>query len=150
MKVINLRKEKQYLEAGIAFLTEHWGNQPIYLDCLTRTVNTDHVLPHWFFLIEDGRIIGSAGLVTNDFISSMEYWPWLCALTIDEEYRGMNLGSQLISAVVAQARESGFDELYLCTDHIGYYETFGFVYDSVGYHPWGESSRIYRKKLTVH
>jgi len=41
------------------------------------------------------------------------------------------------------AKKCRFTHLYLCSDHIGYYEKYGFTYLGVGYHPWGESSRIY-------
>ena len=27
------------------------------------------------------------------------------------------------------------------------YEKYGFEYSGIGYHPWGESSRIYKKTL---
>ncbi|TYR78647.1 hypothetical protein FZC66_18785 [Priestia megaterium] len=39
--------------------------------------------------------------------------------------------------------KAGFNKVFLCTDHIGYYEKYGFTYIDDGYHPWGSSSRIY-------
>ncbi|NLG25403.1 MAG: GNAT family N-acetyltransferase, partial [Clostridiales bacterium] len=45
------------------------------------------------------------------------------------------------------ARLAGFLSLYLVTDHVGYYEKYGFAHIGVGYHPWGETSRIYRRGL---
>ena len=36
-----------------------------------------------------------------------------------------------------------YDRLYLCTDHTGFYERYGWKFIGTGYHPWGESSRIY-------
>ena len=41
----------------------------------------------------------------------------------------------------------GFNAMYLCTDHVGYYERYGFEHVGTGYHPWGDSSRIYEIKL---
>jgi N-acetylglutamate synthase-like GNAT family acetyltransferase len=41
------------------------------------------------------------------------------------------------------AKKIGFDNLYLCTEHIGFYEKFGFLCIAQGYHPWREESRIY-------
>lgn len=32
------------------------------------------------------------------------------------------------------AKKGGFFHLYLCTDHIGYYEKYGFTYVGTGYH----------------
>lgn len=39
--------------------------------------------------------------------------------------------------------EAGINKLYLCTNHIGYYENYNFEYIDMGYHPWGDESRIY-------
>lgn len=45
------------------------------------------------------------------------------------------------------AKNAGFIAVYLCTDHIGYYEKYGFEYIGDGYHPWKEISRIYKFTL---
>ena len=41
------------------------------------------------------------------------------------------------------AAAAGFPAVYLCTDHVGYYEKYGFRHVGTGYHPWGDESRIY-------
>jgi len=53
----------------------------------------------------------------------------------------------LIDKAKRDAKEARFEYLYLSTDHIGYYEKFGFMYIGQGYHPWGDESRIYQFKL---
>lgn len=88
-------------------------------------------------------IVAGAGLIPNDFISRMDLMPWLCALYVEEPWRGHALGERLIRHLRSDAARMGFRQLYLCTDHIGYYERYGFKYVAQGWHPWGESSRIY-------
>jgi N-acetylglutamate synthase-like GNAT family acetyltransferase len=73
----------------------------------------------------------------------MDLWPWLCALYIEPDYRGQGLGFKIIKRITEDTRAGGFEKLYLCTDHIGYYEKCGFKFIGEGYHPWGDTSRIY-------
>ena len=58
-----------------------------------------------------------------------------------------NLGQVLIDRAIVEAELLGFKTLNLCTDHIGYYEKFGFRYLGSCYHPWGEESRLYQIDL---
>lgn len=77
----------------------------------------------------------------------MDLYPWICGLYIEEKYRGNHYGSLLLKKAKEDTKKGGFSYLYLCTDHIGYYEKYGFTYNGLGYHPWGESSRIYQSEL---
>lgn len=119
----------------------------IYEDCISNCIHAENPLPQWYLLETTGETIGCAGLITNDFISRGDLYPWLCALFIDEKHRGKEYGKLLIEKAKQDTKEFGFDYLNLCTEHIGYYEKYNFKYIGQGYHPWGETSRIYQISL---
>lgn len=77
----------------------------------------------------------------------MDLYPWICALYIEEKNRGNSYGKLLLEQAKQEAKKAGFKSIYLCTDHVGYYEQYGFKYLAQGYHPWGEESRIYETTL---
>jgi len=146
LTIISLRQQPEQLELFLNFFVRHWHNEAVYRDCLTACLSSASPLPQWYLLVNQADdIIGGAGLITNDFISRMDLWPWLCALYIEELYRGKAYGKELIEHVRREAARLGFAHLYLCTGHIGYYEKYDFEYLGDGHHPWSESSRIYHK-----
>ena len=146
MTVINIREHPAYMEQAITYIQSKWGNRrnkKVYEDCISKSIDAKSPLPIWYLLLDGETTIGCAGLITNDFISRMDLCPWLCALYIEKKYRGQGFAGLLISQIKDDVTKMGLDTLYLCTDHKGYYEKFEFSYIGDGYHPWGESSRIY-------
>jgi len=146
MEAINLRKQNQHKEKAIAYFQKIWANdnsKAVYEDCISRSLVTKNPLPVWYLLMDGEEIAGCAGLIPNDFISAMDLMPWLVALYIEEEHRGKNYAALLIEAAKKDAVAADFTKLYVATDLIGYYEKFSFRHIGEGYHPWGESSRIY-------
>ena len=147
MNVISVRERPDMARAAIAYFQARWGSEDskmVYEDCILSSLQTDSLLPEWYLLMDGEKIAGGAGLISNDFISRMDLQPWLCALYVEPEYRGHAYGAMLIDRVRADAAEKGYDQLYLCSDHVGFYEKYGFERIATGYHPWGETSGVFR------
>lgn len=148
--VYSVRRAPELAERAIEYFQLRWASEQsmqVYADCISHSLLAEGNLPQWYLLMDNGEICGGAGLIPNDFISRMDLLPWLCALYIEEERRGNEYGKMLIDTVKADAKAFGFTALYLCSDHVGYYERYGFSDIGVGYHPWGESSHIFRAEI---
>jgi GNAT superfamily N-acetyltransferase len=145
IKIIGIRENTDYLKLAIDYFSDKWGiDRRIYEDCISNSITTQSPLPRWYLMLYDNEIIGSYGLITNDFISRQDLYPWLCALYVDENYRGKKLGSMLLEHGRHEAEKLGFKKIYLCTDHIGFYEKYGWEFVGKGFHPWGDESRVYK------
>ena len=149
MNIISVRERPGYKDRAIAYFQRSWKSvwPVIYEDSITHCIDARDALPQWYLLEKNGEIIGCAGLITNDFISRGDLYPWICGIFIEEKHRGNAYGSVLIEKAKSDAKKAGFNYVYLCTSHIGLYEKYGFNYIGQGYHPWGEESRIYEIKL---
>lgn len=148
MNIISIKENPGYKDKAVEYFSSKWSvPKIIYEDSISHCINSNNPLPQWYLLEKEGEIIGSAGLITNDFISRMDLYPWACGLFIEEKYRGNAYGSLLLEKAKQDARKGGFKNMYLSTDHIGFYEKYGFKYIGQGYHPWGEESRIYEISL---
>ena len=91
----------------------------------------------------DENIIGSFGLIENDFMVRKDLLPWLCGLYIEEDMRGKALGSLLLEHGRKESQKLGFSKLYLCTDHVGYYEKYGWEFFSEEESEFGGKGRVY-------
>lgn len=150
MDVVSIRECPDYKDRAIEYFQDKWASEDsmkVYEDSISHCIGARNPLPQWYLLVDKDEIIGCSGIITNDFISRGELYPWLCALFIEEGHRGNNYAKLLIDRAKLDTKDMGFSNLYLCTDHIGYYEKHSFKYLAMGYHPWGESSRIYEIDL---
>lgn len=116
MKIVSVRKEQEYARTAIDYFQKQWASEEskmVYEDCILQCLNSDSPIPQWYLLYKEDKLIGCAGMVTNDFISRMDLYPWLCALYIEEEHRGNSYGSLLIERIKADAIKAGYQNVYL-------------------------------------
>ena len=144
-EIVSVRDNPEYLDRAVDYFSAKWAvPRAVYQDCISNCITTESPLPRWYlFMKHPGEIIGSYGLITNDFNSRQDLWPWLCALYIEEAFRGHAYGSKMLEHGRREAKWLGFQKLYLCTDHIGYYEKYGWGYIGTGYDTDGQPCRIY-------
>ena len=85
-------------------------------------------LPIRLIALLGGQCVGTVSIVEND-LKCRDYTPWLAALIVDKDYRGHGIGKRLISHVQTLARQMGYKELYLRTEHAsGYYKKLGWQF----------------------
>ena len=148
-KLISVREQPEFAAAAIAYFQQSWPEimPEMYADAIGYSITAPQALSQWYVLLGQDEIVGCAGLISNDFISRMDLYPWLCALHVSESKRGCGYARLLIERCQHDAARAGFDTLYLCTDSEGLYGRYGFGYLAEGWHPWGETSRIYQCPL---
>ena len=68
------------------------------------------------------------GVTWNDFHDRKDLKPNICAVYTEEAYRKQGIAGQLLNMVVEDMRDKGISPLYLVTDHIGFYERYGWEF----------------------
>ena len=150
LEIVNVKEYSEGIEQAVKYIHGVWGkadNYMYYYDAIVHSSNSEKSIPRFYLLLRDGEIIGCYGLVTNDFISRHDLYPWFACLYIEEQERGNNLGELLMEHAEKEAKKSGFSAIYLTTDHDGYYEKFGWKRIEDGYELNDKKTRIYDKRL---
>jgi len=135
------------MDKAVAYIHSKWGNSanlPFYTDAMVHSGLEDKPLPQFYLLLEEERIIGCYALITNDFISRHDLYPWFACLFVEPEFRDRELGSLMMRHACQEALRMGFGTIYLTTDHENYYEKYGWERMEDGYEPSGKVTRIYR------
>ena len=143
-KILNIRNNPEYLEIAADYFSSKWKiDRQIYFDSISDSISTKEPLPRWYLMQDAEKIIGSFGLIENDFMVRKDLLPWLCALYIEEDMRGKALGSALLEHGRKEAKALSFPHLYLCTDHVGYYEKYGWTFFGEEESEFGGKTRVY-------
>ncbi len=110
---------------------------------ILKKLNIDK-LPFILVAHEDGKFVGTAALFTNDLESRPDLSPWLGGVFVLPKYRGRGMASLLINIVITQAKNIGYKNIYLHTEHTaGLYEKLGWIKLCKCKNDQGEDSMIY-------
>ena len=99
-----------------------------------------------YLLTEGDKLVSFLTLAERDCVD-VPYGPWIGFVHTAPEYRGHRHVGKLIDHACAVAREHGVARVYLCTDHVGLYEKYGFTYLENRVSIYGEDSRVYVREV---
>lgn len=90
------------------------------------------------------------GVIENDFHDRKDLSPNVCAVYVEPDRRGKGIAGDLLTFVCEDMHERGIDVLYLITDHIGFYERYGWTFHCMVQGD-GESdlTRMYRHQYGI-
>jgi GNAT superfamily N-acetyltransferase len=100
-----------------------------------------------FVALEKGQAVGTASLDFEDLPPQPDLTPWLASVYVLPEYRARGLGALLVQRVEDEAKDKGFEHIYLHTsDHADFYARRGWqTLLTVDY--WQKTNTVMIKKL---
>ncbi len=124
--ITTLRKQPELMDTAAEWFHNKWGiPKEAYLECMEDCLDgkSDY---DWYLCLDGDKIIGGMGVIENDFHDRKDLAPNVCAVYTDEAYRCQGIAGKLLNMTVEDMRKKGISPLYLNTDHIGFYERYGW------------------------
>ena len=127
-KYITLREEPKIKDMAATWFNNKWGvPREAYLECMDAYLKNETEYG-WYLCLEGDQIICGMGVIENDFHDRKDLAPNVCAVFTEEKYRGQGIAGNLLNMVVDDMKAKGISPLYLVTDHIGFYEKYGWEF----------------------
>ena len=127
-KYITLREEPKIKDRAATWFHSKWGvPKEAYLECMDAYLQNETEYG-WYLCLDGNQIIGGMGVIENDFHARKDLAPNVCAVFTDEKYRSQGIAGNLLNMVVDDMKSKGISPIYLVTDHIGFYEKYGWEF----------------------
>ena len=142
-KIITLREQPEIKDAAAQWFSSKWGvPKEAYLECMEDYLSgkTEY---GWYLCLDGDKIIGGMGVIENDFHERKDLAPNVCAVYTEADYRGKGIAGRLLDFTVYDMKSKGITPIYLITDHVGFYERYGWEFYCVVQGSDHEPSRMY-------
>lgn len=128
LKYIKLRDMPELKEVAAEWFHSKWRvPKEAYLECMDAYLTGKTELG-WYLCLDEDRIVGGMGVIENDFHDRKDLSPNVCAVYTEEAYRKQGIAGILLNMTVNDLRVKGITPVYLVTDHVGFYERYGWEY----------------------
>ncbi len=128
LRYITLRDEPWLADAAAQWFHDKWGvPKEAYLECMESYLKHETEYG-WYLCLDRDRIAGGMGVIENDFHDRKDLSPNVCAVYTDEGYRCKGIAGRLLDMTVNDLRKKGITPVYLVTDHVGFYERYGWEF----------------------
>ena len=125
---INLRERPELKQIAAKWFNSKWG-VPIeaYLECMNAYLKKETEYG-WYLCLDGKKIICGMGVIENDFHEQKDLTPNICAVYTEKDYRCKGIAGHLLDMVVKDMKSKGITPIYLLTNHIGFYERYGWEF----------------------
>lgn len=116
------------MEEAAAWFHGKWGvPTEAYLACMSAYLDgqTEY---GWYLCLDGEKIVGGLGVIENDFHNRKDLSPNICAVYTEKNCRGQGIAGHLLCMTVEDLREQGITPVYLLTNHVGFYERYGWEF----------------------
>ena len=125
---ITLREKPELKDTAAEWFHNKWGvPKEAYLECMNAYLDKETEYG-WYLCMDGEQIIAGMSVIENDFHDRKDLTPNVCAVYTDENYRGQGIAGKLLQMTVEDLRSKGITPVYLVTDHIGFYERYGWEF----------------------
>lgn len=125
---ITLMEKPELKEEAAAWFHSKWGvPEDTYLECMNAYLNHETHYG-WYLCLCKNKIVAGMGVIENDFHDRKDLSPNICAVYTEENYRCKGIAGTLLNMVVEDMKVKGISPIYLITDHVGFYEKYGWEY----------------------
>ena len=100
-------------------------------------------VPAWYVVLDEENIVAGFGIIENDFHKRPDLTPNLCAIFVEEPYRGKDLARTLLNFACQELAKHGVQDLYLITTHTEFYEHCGWDFYGMVEEDEGDMVRMY-------
>lgn len=127
--VVRLPDKPELKEPLARWFHQKWG-VPLdaYLESMDDCLAARKAVPQWYAALDGETIVGGLGVIENDFHERKDLTPNVCAVYVEEAYRCRGIAGKLLHFVCHDMKERGVGTLYLLTDHLSFYERYGWTF----------------------
>jgi len=127
-RFITLRECPELKILAATWFHSKWGvPTEAYLECMDAYLQNETEYG-WYLCLDGDQIVGGMGVIENDFHNRKDLSPNVCAVFTEEKYRSQRIAGTLLNMVVDDMKSIGISPIYLVTDHIGFYEKYGWEF----------------------
>lgn len=140
-----LRDHPELQEQAALWFCGKWGiPAEAYRESIGECIRRKTGIPQWYVVLNGQQeIVAGAGVIENDFHDRKDLSPNLCALFVEEAYRGQGVARHILDFIRRDMKRLGFPTLYLVTDLTDFYEKCGWEFLTEAAGDDGNPIRIY-------
>ncbi len=127
--IIKIQDHKELVSSAAEWFHQKWDiPKEAYVQSMEECLRGTSHVPQWYVVMQGAQIIAGLGVIENDFHNRRDLTPNVCAVYVEEAYRNRGTAGRMLAFVCDEFSKEGIDTLYLVTDHVSFYERYGWEF----------------------